>query len=154
MKNRQARRIPAFILAAAVLLSAAGIAGAMEIETDGYRPPSAAIEEPGEGMAEPAKASDSGTQAEQATPEPADYSSLWIGERTLQEQPESTLTITAGEDGKLHMEAFFYRMYFLEADLEATDERLIIFNDHEGLKGSLVREDDGSIILAAGRSSG
>ena len=73
---------------------------------------------------------------------------VWAGRRTLQDQPETELTLTDMGNNVLHMEAFFYRMCFIEADIYTDSDSKLYFTDYDGeMDGSLTRNADGSVIL-------
>ena len=73
---------------------------------------------------------------------------VWAGRRTLQDQPETELTLTDLGNNVLHMEAFFYRMCFIEADIYTDSDSKLYFTDYDGeMDGSLTRNADGSVIL-------
>ena len=148
MKNRLVTRILVLIVMTILLLCAAGAASAMEITLDEYHSPSEDLVGPGEGLAY--EDNGNGSFAEvRTTPEAADYSSLWIGEYVLKDEPDSILSITPGEGGKLHMFAFFLRMTGIEAEIDPIDDEALRFIDNDSAYyGGIHRERDGAIRLA------
>ena len=138
MKTRRCISLFAFLTGMLILLAAAGSASAMEITLDEYHAPSEGILGPGEDGTIFGNIAESPTQQPTAqptvkpTPEPPDYSDLWIGEYILQDEPETVLSITRGRDGKLNMEAFFYRMTGIEAEITPYDDEAVRFSDSDG----------------------
>ena len=114
MENRHMFRIIALIAMTVLMLCAAIAASAMEITVIEHHSPSEDLVGPGEGISYADNGSGSFNEVI-PTPAPADYSSLWIGEYVLADEPDSTLNITPGENGRLHMSAFFLRMTGIEA---------------------------------------
>ena len=148
MENRHMFRIIALIAMTVLMLCAAIAASAMEITVIEHHSPSEDLVGPGEGISYADNGNGSFNEVI-PTPAPADYSSLWIGEYVLADEPDSTLSITPGENGKLHMSAFFLRMTGIEAEIIPYDELGIRFEDNDGAYyGGIHREKDGSIRLA------
>ena len=108
MKNRHMIRFIALTAMTVLMLCATFAASAMEIIVDEHHSPSEDLVGPGEGITYADNGNGSYSEVI-PTPAPADYSSLWIGEYVLADEPDSTLSITPGENGKLHMSAFFLR---------------------------------------------
>lgn len=150
MENRGIIRIIAFVVMIILMLCAAGAASAMEIIVDEYHSPSEDLV-PDMNLSE----TDSGNEASVAIPpmpDEPDYTGLWVGEYELQDEPETVLIITPGEEGGLYMEAVFYRMVGMETKIRAFDDRVAMFSD-SGMQGSLTRGEDGSVTLIIGGGS-
>lgn len=160
MKNRRNAWLAAFLAGVLILLSAAVAGASMVIELAEYRPPSADIRGPGEEedpaiqtekQGNPAGTEETATPvpAAEPTPKPVDYSHLWIGEWILEDEPETLLIISPGAEGKLHIEAYFYRMVGIEAEIDMNDDDALRFVDNDNsFVGGLHREREGEIRLA------
>ena len=147
MKNRRVIGIAAFVMIMALLLCTAGCASALEIILDEYHSPSEDLI-PDADFSRDNSGNETFAEAK-TTPAPVDYSSLWIGEYVLKDEPDSTLSITPGENGKLHMEAFFLRMTGIEAEIDPVDDEALRFTDNDNAYyGGVHKEQDGAIRLA------